>query len=439
MAKHEEEKRGNITPADIAGKITLAGDPLPIDPDTGEIDMEKLTDEQRAEIEAAAESIAAIKPLIKSINLNLKGLTRFLISDETRQALKDISDDLQAIRELNDELDELKPYIDAELKADEYEEKTLDDFLDGHTWGNLLEMRHDLFSPFYKAVERARAAKAAAEPANITRAEIIEYPLDKPNSHIWNLLEKDTRGQIKFDLLPKQPDLNATAIYSINFDDLADLEITKRLQPYDKRVYIAASALYNAGNKVITLTQIYYAMGYTGRPNARALSRINDALTKMLGAKILFDNKQEAEALPNYKHFKYDGSLLPFERLTAVVNGQVTDAAIRIFREPPLMTFAKQRQQVTTISVKLLQSPLNKTDNNLQIDDYLLERIGKAKRGSGNNCRILYKTLFERTGTTQKKQKQRAPGKVKQYLDYYQQQGFIKKYTEQADGVTVFF
>jgi hypothetical protein len=159
----------------------------------------------------------------------------------------------------------------------------------------------------------------------------------------------------------------------------------------------------------------------------------------MTGAKILFDNKAEVDALDGYPHFKYDGPLLPFERITAIVGGQISEGAIKLFREPPLMSFAKQRHQVTTIDVKLLQSPISKTDANLLIDDYLIERISKAKKGKGSSCKILFKTLYERTNITTKKQKQRAPEKIIKYLNYYQQQEFIKRYTMQPDGIIVYF
>ena len=219
-------------------------------------------------------------------------------------------------------------------------------------------------------------------------------------------------------------------------------EITENLktQPFDKRVYIAVSALYNAGNEVITLSQIYYAMGNTGKPSPNQIKKIDDAVTKMYKANILLDNTQEARALKGkYPLFRYDGHLLPIERITAIINGQVTESAIHIFREPPLMTFAKEREQVTTVNVTLLQSPVSKTDANLQIDDYLIERISKVKNGKGNTGRILYKTLYERARITTTKQKQRAPEKIEKYLTYYQEQGFIKRFTMEKDGITVYF
>ena len=76
----------------------------------------------------------------------------------------------------------------------------------------------------------------------------------------------------------------------------------------------------------------------------------------------------------------------------------------------------------------------------------MLERISKEKHGKRKSCRILYNTLFERVGiptkpktNTEKQQKKRAPDKIKKYLDYYQQQGFISKFTAEADGVTIYW
>lgn len=282
----------------------------------------------------------------------------------------------------------------------------------------------------------------------VRHTDILEYPLDKVNARVWNLFEKDTGGQIAidyaFDMLPKKPELKAYAMYSINFDELDklgdSLKITRRLTPFDKRVYTAVATLYNAGNDIITLSQIYYAMGQTGKKagdNDR--DRINDALTKMRGALIHFDNGQEAEAIPNYKHYKYDGSLLPMERLTATVNGKVTDGAIKLFREPPLMTFAKRRNQVTTLPIKLLQSPISKTESNLAIDDYLLERISREKRKDVKECRLLYEKIYQRANITTRMQRKRAPEKIRKYLTYYKQQGFIKDFTDQPDGITIYF
>ena len=353
-----------------------------------------------------------------------------------------VSDLLEQLRELTDELKELQPYIDIELQKPEYA---------GKTFAELRETTEDGQTLFTKLILAARAARAAdietAPHVTAKKTSIVEYPLDKPNSIIWNLI-KETRGdgQLAFNMAKYGSKQHILTYYSINFDGLSDeLKITKRLQPFDKLVYIAVSALFNAGNNVITLSQIYYAMGYTGKPGTRDLEKINNAVTKMTTARITFDNEQEAKKY-KYNHFKYDGSLLPLERGTAIINGQLADAALHIFREPPLISFAKQRRQITTLDIKLLQAPISKTDANLQIQDYLLERISKEKNGRGHSCRILYKTLFNHIGiadkpktNTERQQRKRIPGKIKRYLDHYQKTGFISKYTIEKDGITIYW
>ena len=302
-----------------------------------------------------------------------------------------------------------------------------------HTEQELLRAFLDLLNPKSPAV-----ARETLEHIALKRAELIEYPLDKVNSTIWGLLERDTAGQIMFRAEKAGSKKEINILYSIDFDALGEgVKITKRLMPYDKRVYIAVSALFNAGNSIITLTQIYYAMGYTGRPGSNDLERINASITKMLGANIYISNEQEAAAY-KYDKFVYKGSLLPYEQVEAVANGQLVDAAIHLFREPPVITFAKQRKQVTSIDVKLLQSPISKTDGNLLIDDYLIERISRAKNGKQPH-RILYKTLYEKAKITDKKQRQRAADKIKRYLEHYQKCGMITRYTMEADGITVYF
>ena len=347
---------------------------------------------------------------------------------------------------------DLLPYLEAELEKPEYEGVTVSEFFE--TAGGGAGATRSLL---LKALEAARAAKEAAENNTVAvkHTDTIDFPVDKINRVVWNLFENDTQGQITIDLA-KDAKNNRTnsskiklpAYYAIDFEALKDdIQITKRLQPFDKRVYLSVSALFNAGNNVISLSQIYYTMGNIGRPSTKQLEKINTAITKMTSARIFFDNEKEAEKY-KYNHFRYDGSLLPLERGTAIVNGRLADAAIHIFREPPLITFARQRRQITTLNVKVLQSPVSKTDSNLLIDDYLLERISRAKnqQKKKKNCRILYKTLYENVGisanpktNTERQQKRRTPEKIKKYLQHYKEQEFITNYTIENDGVTVYW
>ena len=152
----------------------------------------------------------------------------------------------------------------------------------------------------------------------------------------------------------------------------------------------------------------------------------------------LYLNNESEAAQYDYPKFVYDASLLPMERVTAYStdNGQIIDAAIHLFREPPLMTFARERKQCTTIRLKLLNSPLNKTAANMELEDYLIEQIARIKKGSRSN-KMLYKTIYENTNITEKKQRQRAPAKIEKLLAHYKACEYIKGFRTTKDGITI--
>ena len=292
-------------------------------------------------------------------------------------------------------------------------------------------------------------------PQSVIAKEVlgIDYPIDKVNGNIWNLLagaEKNGQLAIRFNMAKHNSGKNAFLIYSINFDNLPEnISVSKKLTPFDKRVMISAAALFNAGNEIVSASQIYEKMGNTGRPSAKAVKKINDSILKMNSARIILDNTfegagEEAETETYNKRSvktKYKGSLFPMELVEAYINNQFVESAIHLFREPPLVTFARDRHQITTVEPKLLQSPISKTDANLMIDDYLIDRISKMKRAKQKKkqviTKILFSTLFESCRINTKMQKSRAPEKIKAYLDYYKQCGFIAGYTMLEDGIEI--
>ena len=276
--------------------------------------------------------------------------------------------------------------------------------------------------------------------------ERLDYPLDKPNRLLWRLLEEAEGGQIGIDFDTTKQSMkgkgkDAIVYYGLDFSQCnkpgSGITITNRLTPFDKLVYMAAGALFNAGSNVFSIAQLYRMMGYDGRPSDTDRKKIDESLTKMT-SRLFIDSTKEAEVNKSYPPFKYDADLLPFERLEVYINNQPT-TAIHLFREPPLIAFARGRKQITTISRQLLMPPLSKTSENLSIQDYLIDRISHIKNNKKLSRKLLYKTIFENCNITGSKNKQRAPGKIKKFLDHYVKQGFIKSYkeSESQDGITI--
>ena len=270
------------------------------------------------------------------------------------------------------------------------------------------------------------------------RVKEVGFPVDKVNATIWRLLEKDMGGQIAIAAESakdrRKKELNI--YYSIDFSALDNsVRITRQLETYDKRVYIAIGALWAAGNQTITTSQIYFAMGGEGKPAPAQLKKIDDAITKMSAAKIYINNSEEAKAY-KYPVVSYDSALLPMERIKATVNGNTVESAVHLFREPPLISFARGRKQITQIKRQLLTTPLSWTNQNLALEDYLLECIAHAKRGTRSK-RMLFSTIYAEARVTGKMQRQRALEKIRAILDYYQKCGYIKGYDADDEGITL--
>ena len=289
----------------------------------------------------------------------------------------------------------------------------------------------------------------------------IDFTTDKVNRETWNQwanlepgqialgFSEDGTGELGINLAnPKdrKRGIQRVMTYSINFEELEDAGIAPRLEPYDRRVYEALSSLWghvtnDTGQETFSLKDIHYAMGYTSEPSSGAKKKINDSITKMSRAHIAVDNFDESSVY-KYPHFKYDASLLPMERITGYVDGQITDGLIHLFREPPLFTFAREREQFTSYSVRLLQTPLNKTNKNLMVEDYIREQIAwmKNKGSSANRSnKITFADLFKEARIVRRDDKARQKKNVVKLLEHYIKCGWIEGYKEAADGFTIFY
>lgn len=261
----------------------------------------------------------------------------------------------------------------------------------------------------------------------VKQASHLVYPLDKVNSYIWQDFAPGELGySLEIDVAKSGSKDHIPISYSIDFAALDGLPIAKNLTTFDKRVYCAAASLYEGGNNDTTPTQIYKTMGQPGKPSTDQINKIKQSLLKMRAAQIFIDTRAEADAY-NYEHTEYEGSLLPTERCTKRVNGRITKDAVHFLREPPLIEFAKGRKQVTSIAISVLQSPVSQSETILRVEDYLLNRISRARKKPKET--ILLQTLFNEARITEKKAQGRIIQKVKTLLTHYKKTDFIADFS----------
>ena len=247
--------------------------------------------------------------------------------------------------------------------------------------------------------------------------------MDKVNSNIWTDLQlsKPTfeQMQLSFAFEDYQDDLpaintasrkdkekgnDALILWGLRFDELPDgVKITKQLEPYDRLCYEAVGSLYReatekAGEKAVILTpaQICRAMGYTSTPPKKELDKIRASLQKMRAAIIYIDNTGEKKVNKKYPSFRYEGALLPWDRLTVYVKGKVSRDGIRILAYRPLIDFAIGRKQITSFPLEVYQFPISKSQQHLRIAQYLIDQICHMKNNPEYSRKLTFATIFSR-------------------------------------------
>lgn len=251
------------------------------------------------------------------------------------------------------------------------------------------------------------------------------------NQRIWKQ-EKEGSYKLAIDTPVKHGKMQVSTYFTMNFDSLP-AEIKAKLDSFDEQVYLAASNLWLAGNEIFSASMIY-SVHNTGRPGTEDIEKIDASLSKMTATQIAFDNKEE-NANSNYPLIKYDGSLLPMERQRCFINGKLVESAIHLFREPPCFSYARERNQISTVDRKLLISPLNKTEGNIHLSNYILRIIGAAKKGAIKN-KIKFATIYDELDADTPTKKTRAKKYTIRLFEFHKENGNISSFTQEKDGIT---
>ncbi len=134
----------------------------------------------------------------------------------------------------------------------------------------------------------------------------------------------------------------------------------------------------------------------------------------------------------------YKGYLIPAERIEVIeLNRQKVTDCIHLLRTTPLYEYARDKNQISTIEISMLDTPLSNTSENIELKEYLLRRIASLMSDT-----IRYDSLFaylridnNKEALRQKHQEIRK--KVMQLLDFWIKKGLISSYEEQKEGKSI--
>ena len=197
-------------------------------------------------------------------------------------------------------------------------------------------------------------------------------------------------------------------LFAIDFNELSKVGVKikceDRLIPF---VHNAIASLWVAGhqdeknlNEYITPRMIFQILAGNINESREIGPEIRKeilrSIDKMRKTEITINNSDEAKKF-GYKQFTYQSSLLPSERIEGIkLNGNEVIDCIHILKKPPLFEYANIKNQVGSVEVKMLNVPIKNTLSNIELKEYLLQRILSIKNPKSNlSPTIKYSTVYE--------------------------------------------
>lgn len=316
---------------------------------------------------------------------------------------------------------------------------------------NLLKDKAKLEATFEDYAKRLKELEKKGSPPEtmVNTKYPINFlsPTDKVNSLAFsNELTGKQMQTLAMERRGSKKKINTLA--RIDFDNLdgsVQIKGRKELTAYDREVHDAIITLHIDGdNEFITPQMIYQVM--TGNPDAylekKQAEAISDSITKCMYSRLIIKAEEEAEAY-GFDSFNYDGNLISGERVTATLNGNVLEC-LRILRPPVLYEYANKKNQIGRFDIKLLNSPINKTEEIITLQGYLYRRILSMKGSSNLSKTIVYDTVYNQIEITAasdgalRKKKSKVRDQIKRILDYWKQEDFILGYAENKRGTSIY-
>lgn len=305
--------------------------------------------------------------------------------------------------------------------------------------------------------KKALATQITVTTTNATIERIKHYPikeiktpLDKTNHLFYGINppqpQKDTNGQWSYLPVQVGKDKHPATVYYSYFVDSEQLEklgISKKFTQKDFTICSVINAFRESGNSVITFTQLHKALGNKATPNSQQLHALQDNLTRLLTTTIALNTKDIAEAYNIENYNEFIGSLLPIQIINekAVINGQTVNGYIKILEEPPLITLAKNTNQITAIQPQMLAVNITHNEMFYAIFNYLVTEISHIKNPNyTRRNKILYSTIYSEIGikedTNASRQKAKALDIIEKILNHFKNCGFISNYKTETTKST---
>ena len=412
------------------------------------------------------------------------------IPTEQKESVKALAQYFVELMALEKELEDLKPYLDKELKKPQYNGKSVEQLreeAEEAAANQYYNSKADPAAPLPPEVLDAQQKEAAAvelwqqlltaartaseqQPLRVRYNEITEIkastdklptlfysPFAPPSKHHISgqremlSIPKEEMHQLKYERSgkPKKGEIKEiTLFYDFfpNESQLAKLGLTDRFDSYDYFVSTILDALFLEDNKVVSLTKIWHELGYKGSPDGGEDGGLTDLYKRLVrGATtiVTIDDGQVQAAWGNRNsNEKYNEIISPLMPLQIygerfIANGNVAKAQIHITGLSPFFALSKSIGHFTTWKKEVLQLYTGKkTQRYYDVLRFLMTQIAWIRNPNSNRSnKITYKDLYNHTGDTKSRGKQLARDMMYRLFDeVFIPTGYVKRYEEDTKG-----
>ena len=282
---------------------------------------------------------------------------------------------------------------------------------------------------------------------NPKRVKKYQQPIDKISQSLFNANENlpfydnDATDVVIATIKGKKKAQEVTTAVAIDISKLDGISFSNgvMLDRYNKAIHDAMLSMYLAGNKGGSLNQLYKVINGNketiNTPKEKTLKDISEAVNKLRLTDITIDATGEAK-LYGFSKAKIKNYLMPVKIVEVEINGNKAEGFV-FLDEPPLYTYAKQKNQINAGDIGYFNVPLNTTPENIKLTSYLFERVQSAKNEKSKlGPVILYETIYEileidtPNANTLRKKRSDIRKKVDSILNSWTRAGFIKGFEE---------
>lgn len=227
---------------------------------------------------------------------------------------------------------------------------------------------------------------------------------------------------------------------SLSFGDTEEgvVMCSRVLTNFDREVIDAVSSLAPF-TQIMTAATIYRVI--TGKNesspvNSRQKQRVEESMDRCSGCKVTIDITSKISNDSSYHRQRdesvtYSGQAISFETIKHS-NRKGTTTYYKVAYIPPFYRFAEKLGKISVVPLRLLDSPVSKTDSVIAMQSFLLREIDTMKRDVHKSREINWNDLYQMASQEgrilSKKENLRIRTSILSILDFWISEEFILNY-----------